>query len=44
MRIYSSYSDSELAFLLTKGDELAFTEIYNRFYASGPWMFLRTAE
>ncbi|QNN43693.1 RNA polymerase sigma factor [Pedobacter roseus] len=33
MRIYGSYSDSELAFLLTKGDELAFTEIYNRFYA-----------
>lgn len=32
MRVYSSYSDSELAFLLTQGDELAFTEIYNRFY------------
>ena len=32
MRVYGSYSDSELAFLLTQGDELAFTEIYNRFY------------
>lgn len=32
MRIYRSYSDSELAYLLTQGDELAFTEIYNRFY------------
>jgi RNA polymerase sigma factor (sigma-70 family) len=32
MHIYGSYSDSELAFLLTQGDELAFTEIYNRFY------------
>lgn len=32
MRGYGSYSDSELAFLLTQGDELAFTEIYNRFY------------
>ncbi|MCX2492177.1 RNA polymerase sigma-70 factor [Pedobacter sp. PF22-3] len=32
MRIYGSYSDSELAYLLTQGDEQAFTEIYNRFY------------
>ncbi|CAH0156427.1 hypothetical protein SRABI27_03466 [Pedobacter sp. Bi27] len=32
MRVYGSYSDSELAVLLTQGDELAFTEIYNRFY------------
>ncbi|WP_431295079.1 RNA polymerase sigma factor [Pedobacter sp. P26] len=32
MRVYGSYSDSELAYLLTQGDELAFTEIYNRFY------------
>jgi RNA polymerase sigma-70 factor (ECF subfamily) len=32
MRVYHSYSDSELAYLLTQGDELAFTEIYNRFY------------
>jgi len=32
MRVYRSYSDSELAYLLTQGDELAFTEIYNRFY------------
>ncbi|WP_406827078.1 RNA polymerase sigma factor [Pedobacter sp. KACC 23697] len=32
MHIYGSYSDSELAYLLTQGDELAFTEIYNRFY------------
>jgi RNA polymerase sigma-70 factor (ECF subfamily) len=29
---YRSYSDSELAFLLTQDDEQAFTEIYNRFY------------
>jgi RNA polymerase sigma factor (sigma-70 family) len=32
MHIYGSYSDSELAFLLTQGDELAVTEIYSRFY------------
>ena len=32
MNTYSSFSDNELAFLLTKNDELAFTEIYNRFY------------
>jgi len=32
MGVYRSYSDSELAYLLTQGDELAFTEIYNRFY------------
>ncbi|MEH3112432.1 RNA polymerase sigma factor [Pedobacter terrae] len=32
MGIYRSYSDSKLAYLLTQGDELAFTEIYNRFY------------
>lgn len=32
MGVYRSHSDSELAYLLTQGDELAFTEIYNRFY------------
>ncbi|MFC1226159.1 RNA polymerase sigma factor [Pedobacter sp. BG31] len=32
MGVYRSYSDSELAYLLTQGDDLAFTEIYNRFY------------
>ncbi|MGM9478292.1 RNA polymerase sigma factor [Pedobacter sp. GSP4] len=32
MDTYSSFSDNELAFLLTKNDEAAFTEIYNRFY------------
>ncbi len=32
MGVYRSYSDSELAYLLTQGDERAFTEIYNRFY------------
>ncbi|MFC3559241.1 RNA polymerase sigma factor [Pedobacter jamesrossensis] len=32
MYSYNSYSDNELAFLLTKDDEKAYTEIYNRFY------------
>ncbi|MBC6111881.1 RNA polymerase sigma factor [Pedobacter fastidiosus] len=32
MHSYNSLSDSELAFLLTRNDEKAFTEIYNRFY------------
>lgn len=32
MAPYRSYSDRELSFLLTQGDEHAFTEIYNRFY------------
>ncbi|WP_443938538.1 RNA polymerase sigma-70 factor [Pedobacter sp. MW01-1-1] len=32
MHPYSLYSDNELAFLLTRDDELAFNEIYLRFY------------
>ena len=32
MQAYGSYSDGELAFLLTQNDDRAFTEIYNRFY------------
>ncbi|WP_183558552.1 RNA polymerase sigma factor [Mucilaginibacter sp. SP1R1] len=32
MPLYHVYSDKELAYLLNDGDELAFTEIYNRFY------------
>ncbi len=32
MRIYTSYTDDELLTLLAGNDELAFTEIYNRFW------------
>lgn len=32
MRSYKNFSDSELAFLLTRDDEAAFTEVYDRFY------------
>jgi RNA polymerase sigma-70 factor (family 1) len=32
MKLYSSYQDSALAQLLAKGDEKAFTEIYNRYW------------
>lgn len=32
MKIYSAYHDTELTTLLTKGDELAFAEIYNRYW------------
>ncbi|PWS30405.1 RNA polymerase sigma factor [Pedobacter paludis] len=32
MYSYNSLSDSELAFLLSKNDEKAYTEIYNRFF------------
>ena len=32
MKLYSKLSDSELADLLKSDDQLAFTEIYNRFY------------
>lgn len=32
MRSYKNFSDSELAFLLTKDDGAAFTEVYDRFY------------
>lgn len=28
---YSTYTDQELAALLTRGDKIAFTEIYNRY-------------
>ena len=33
MKIYSAYSDNELVALLSNGDELAFAEIYNRFWS-----------
>lgn len=32
MHSYNQLSDNELAFLLTRDDQRAFTEIYNRFY------------
>ena len=32
MRIYTSYTDDQLLALLARNDELAFTEIYNRFW------------
>lgn len=33
MPVYSNFSDEELTFLLKKGDQMAFTEIYNRYWA-----------
>jgi RNA polymerase sigma-70 factor (family 1) len=33
MPLYSTYPDSELISLLNTGDELAYTEIYNRYWA-----------
>jgi len=32
MKDYSGHTEAQLAALLTRGDELAFTEIYNRFW------------
>jgi RNA polymerase sigma factor (sigma-70 family) len=33
MPVYSNFSDEELTVLLKQGDQIAFTEIYNRYWA-----------